>query len=1088
MKKSILRNTLLAAMMASLTGGASAAGLGRINVFSALGQPLRAEVEIAATPDELDAMSARLASVEAHTRANIEYSGELRSVKLAIERKTSGGAVVKISSDRAFNEPFVDMLVELSWVGGRILREYTFLLDPAEVSAVKALPMPSLTPPVAKTEPVPQPAAPIVSQPPVSSEVQASSSSAAAKPEKSTGKKSGKAAKEEVPFADTSVSRKSVEGDYTVAKGDSASSIADKLKPVEVSRDQMMAALYQANQTVFTGGNINRLRAGQLLKVPSASEASQISKGEARQIIVKASSFESLKSDIAKSVAESAPKTEKSAQTGRGKLTPSVEEKGGAAAQPKDQLKIGKTEVDKGGKALAKDSADAGKANARVHALEEDIAARDKALKEAQSRAADLERNVKELEKLVQMKSQSLAELQKQAAAGGKIDAKAAKAAEKAAKEQAALEAKQAKEKAAAEAKAAKEKAAAEAKAAKEKAIADAKAAKEKSIADAKAAKEKAAEDARLAKEKAEADKKAAAEAKAAEAKAAADKAAAEKDAAAKAAADKAAADKAAAEAAAAQSAAPVETAAASAPAESSVAEPMPSPMPAAATPKPDTAKIVEPQDEGSWYTNPLVLGGIAAVLGIGGLVAVRQRRRAAAAGVMTTSLSEASTSPNSVFGNAGGQTVDTGTSVLHTDFSQSGLSAIDADEGVDPVAEADVYMAYGRDAQAEEILLDALKNDPTRVAIHLKLLEIYAQRRSLKQFESVATDLYTQTGGNGDDWAKAAALGLKLDPGNPLYGGNANTTVVVPPAAPAAPSIPAPAAVTSIPEPAPAPAPAAPEPAVSFGTNKASQMGATWTVPGEIGQLASGEAPIPQGPDVPASALATSPEPLNLDFNLDLEVPEADGPSTVVESRGDDAPLELDMQDSAGPLEFDLEVEPAPAPAPAPRAAAPAPVAAPVLAGEAALDAAMSGMSESDSMGIERATGSGSLSEVDLEKTNFESSLLDFDFELGEDTNVSRSNMDLSDINVRTDPGFPASAPARNGNSQVEMVDTSAAVKPATGSIDVHDEVSTKLELARAYEEMGDLEGARELLEEVMSDGADQQKEMAKTILSRIA
>ena len=129
-----------------------------------------------------------------------------------------------------------------------------------------------------------------------------------------------------------------------------------------------------------------------------------------------------------------------------------------------------------------------------------------------------------------------------------------------------------------------------------------------------------------------------------------------------------------------------------------------------------------------------------------------RRQQRAKAAGFNTTALSEASTSPNSLFGNAGGQTVDTGTSVLHTDFSQSGLSAIDTDEGVDPVAEADVYMAYGRDAQAEEILLDALKDDPSRGAIYVKLLEIYAQRKSVKQFENIASELFTQTGGAGEE------------------------------------------------------------------------------------------------------------------------------------------------------------------------------------------------------------------------------------------------------------------------------------------------------------------------------------------------
>jgi pilus assembly protein FimV len=110
----------------------------------------------------------------------------------------------------------------------------------------------------------------------------------------------------------------------------------------------------------------------------------------------------------------------------------------------------------------------------------------------------------------------------------------------------------------------------------------------------------------------------------------------------------------------------------------------------------------------------------------------------------------------------------------MATDFSQASISAIDAEEGVDPVAEADVYMAYGRDAQAEEILLDALKTDPTRTAIHVKLLEIYAGRKNNKQFETLASDLYAQTGGVGGDWEKAAAMGLKLDPANPLYGGAA--------------------------------------------------------------------------------------------------------------------------------------------------------------------------------------------------------------------------------------------------------------------------------------------------------------------------
>ena len=100
---------------------------------------------------------------------------------------------------------------------------------------------------------------------------------------------------------------------------------------------------------------------------------------------------------------------------------------------------------------------------------------------------------------------------------------------------------------------------------------------------------------------------------------------------------------------------------------------------------------------------------------------------------------------------------MDTSHTPAQTDFSQAGPGSIDTDE-VDPVAEADVYMAYGRDAQAEEILLEAKQKDPKRLAIHLKLLEIYANRKDTKQFETLATDLYSETGGVGADWRLARA------------------------------------------------------------------------------------------------------------------------------------------------------------------------------------------------------------------------------------------------------------------------------------------------------------------------------------------
>ena len=106
----------------------------------------------------------------------------------------------------------------------------------------------------------------------------------------------------------------------------------------------------------------------------------------------------------------------------------------------------------------------------------------------------------------------------------------------------------------------------------------------------------------------------------------------------------------------------------------------------------------------------------------------------------------------NSVFRSTGGQSVDTSHSMAQTDFSQAGPGSIDTDD-VDPVAEADVYMAYGRDAQAEEILLEAKQKEPQRYAIHLKLLEIYLSRRDARPFDTLATELFAATGGVVADW-----------------------------------------------------------------------------------------------------------------------------------------------------------------------------------------------------------------------------------------------------------------------------------------------------------------------------------------------
>lgn len=165
-----------------------------------------------------------------------------------------------------------------------------------------------------------------------------------------------------------------------------------------------------------------------------------------------------------------------------------------------------------------------------------------------------------------------------------------------------------------------------------------------------------------------------------------------------------------------------------------------------------------------------MVLPGAAALLALlGGFAFYRTRQKKKGNGVDSSFL-ESRLQPDSFFGSSGGQRIDTNEATASGSSMVYSPSQLDAAGDVDPVAEADVYLAYGRDLQAEEILKEAMRSAPTRVAIHNKLLEIYAKRRDSKAFEVVATEAYALTQGQGPEWEHACELGKELDPSNPLY------------------------------------------------------------------------------------------------------------------------------------------------------------------------------------------------------------------------------------------------------------------------------------------------------------------------------
>jgi pilus assembly protein FimV len=194
--------------------------------------------------------------------------------------------------------------------------------------------------------------------------------------------------------------------------------------------------------------------------------------------------------------------------------------------------------------------------------------------------------------------------------------------------------------------------------------------------------------------------------------------------------------------------------------------------------PKPMPAPVAAPVEEPATTFLDELLGDPMVPAAAGGLIALlggfafwRARQRKNNSAQLDSSFLESRLQPDSFFGASGGQHIDTsgdggmtGSSMMYSP------SQLDSADDVDPVAEADVYLAYGRDLQAEEILKEALRVNPGRLAIHTKLLEIFAKRRDAIHFEAAAAQAYKLTGGDNPEWTRICEMGLDFDPANPMY------------------------------------------------------------------------------------------------------------------------------------------------------------------------------------------------------------------------------------------------------------------------------------------------------------------------------
>jgi pilus assembly protein FimV len=253
-------------------------------------------------------------------------------------------------------------------------------------------------------------------------------------------------------------------------------------------------------------------------------------------------------------------------------------------------------------------------------------------------------------------------------------------------------------------------------------------------------------------------------------------------------------------------------------------------------------------------------------------------RRRKPGAALDDSIMSGGDVRPTLVMGAASGGSVNTGDTSFLTDFSQAGLGTIDTHD-VDPIAEAEVYMAYGRDAQAEEILKEAISKTPDRHEVRVKLLEIYAARRNTTAFESVAGELYAALGNKPSPlWDKACEMGRSIDPTNPLYGGVQSSAPV--------------AAVAA-------------EVATVAATDAVAGGAVTFDAEPEF----KAEAPAFEAPAEPEPELVTASAPLEFDSaSLNFEAPAATANAGYVEA--DTQGLDFDLPELELPATADDELK----------------------------------------------------------------------------------------------------------------------------------------------------------------------------------
>jgi pilus assembly protein FimV len=853
------KSALAMAMLGALaTGQVVALGLGEIELKSSLNQPLNAEVAlISATDAELRELKVAIGSSVAFDNAGIERPLFLTKLRFNVKTNADGEPVVGITSREAVQEPFLDFLLEISWSKGRLLREYTVLVDPPVTMPANA---PALQAPVA------QPVTPSA---------------------RSTGSfQPARRVTHTAQMPPVSVAP----GEYgPVRRNDTLWKVASQVRPdTGVSIEQTMLGLLRANPEAFQNNNINNLKAGVILRVPSREDMLSVSRAEA---------FRESRAQYA------------AWREARGLLQPAQSQGTTPVSVPaaESRLELVSPDTAEGGAATgsAQNDAELQKLQSELLIANEAVEEQRRQGEDMSSRLSVLEEQIVNMQRLIQLKDEELARLQAQAG----IESIEQPVTELETGEEAIAEAEE--------------------------------------LADTFVT-----EDPALSTEFDTVADDEFATAEPFDSEAAFDETVAET------AATDAGIDE-----------APVEELI-----EDSVEEEVVAAIPEV---EPVVAEPVIPETTASpgfvdqLLANPLWLGAGGAVLVLLAFFGLRRKHgvetefqesilQAAREGSAVASDSElVAAEPVST------QPVTSESSLL-SEFAVSDMGSIKNDGEADPLAEADVYLAYGRFQQAEDLIKEALKSDAEREDLNLKLLEIYLAGRNKSSFDEHAQGILTRIENSQDpQWEKIAEMGRDLSPDNPMYQA------------------------------------------------------------GNVAAVATDE-------DAEIDSLSDS-----MDFSMGSEVAETEEPETEEPKTTEEIAEEI--KDAEEGLDFDLDLS----------------FDANASANEDQPDNVELTASDASP---EQPEATGSELKVDVDSVEPDAIELDngLDFDLD---------------------GFELDSAA----------ETEAELE-GDGELADLDEVSTKLDLARAYIDMGDPDGAKNILDEVMDEGNDDQKDEARDIMTQMS